>query len=107
MIGILISANVQNFCMTIFLVLDVFLVLWFSTNSEGRAPSTEDPFQKDSVEFSDFLFVQLIKCSSDLQAPVKVLLKLVIWSLQNQIPCHIASAYIQRCYWGAFLIHSI
>lgn len=43
-----------------------------------------------SVEFSDFPFAQFVEFSLDLQAPMKVMLKLVIWSFQNQISCHFA-----------------
>lgn len=92
MIGILISANVQNLCLNDCISSSSgFPVLWFSTDSEGTAPSTEAHFRMiPSIEFSDFPFAQLVEFPLDLQALVEVMLKLIIWSFQNQIPCHFA-----------------
>lgn len=76
-IGILISTSVQNLCVMPISCFSHFPVQRFIT--EGRAPSTEDPFQNaPSVDSNDFPFAQLIEFSSDLSAPMKIMLKLVI-----------------------------
>lgn len=43
-----------------------------------------------SLEFSDFPFAQLVEFPVDLQAPMEVMLKLVICLFPNQVPCHFA-----------------
>lgn len=93
MIGILISANVQNLCLN-----DCI-----SSSSDFPVPCGSAPIQRGelhlpkarvemipSVEFSDFPLAQLVEFFSDLWAPMDVMLKLVIWLFQNQIPCYFA-----------------
>lgn len=65
-IGILISANVQSLCPNncIFSSSD-FPAPWFSTNSEGTAPSTEGPSQDASfsrVQWFSFCTARWISC---------------------------------------------
>ena len=89
MIGILISANVQNLCLNaVFPALRVSLFCGSAPIQRGELHLLKAHFRM--TPSSDFPFAQLVEFPLDLQASVEVMLKLIIWSFQNQIPYHFA-----------------
>lgn len=75
--------------MTIFLALQISLLCGSAPIQRGQLQLLKAHFRMiPFVEFSDFPFAQLVELSSDLQASVEFMLKLVICLFQ--IPCHFA-----------------
>lgn len=77
--------------MTVFPALQVSLFCGSAPIRRGQLHLLKAHFRMTpSIEFSDFPSAQLVEFPLDLQASVEVMLKLIIWSFQNQIPCHFA-----------------